>query len=65
MIKENIEQSNAYLSDRIDSTCSGVTETTQIESHHTRNRIDGTMAVISKLKEDLESTKEGIAVVSR
>ena len=64
MIKHDIEESNARISMRIDSTRSGLTETTQTESHHTRDKVDGTLVIVSKLKEDVKNTKEGISVVN-
>ena len=62
-VKERVEATTTNLATQIESTQSGLTETTLDQSNQTRNKVDGTTAFINQLQQDLGTTKQDIAKV--
>ena len=62
-VKENVETTTRDLARKIDSTQSGLTETTLDQSNQTRNKVDGTISLVHQLKEELDNAKQDIARV--
>ena len=56
-VKENIVMTTSNISNQIESTHSGLNETTLIQSNQTRKKVDETAELVNVVKESLANTK--------
>ena len=62
-MKSSLLKTGSDINQRIDTTHTGLTETTQMESTQIRGKVDGTKALVSNLQVEVSSTKEQLNTV--
>jgi len=63
-LKENLSVTGHEINRQIDATHTGMVQTTQLESHHTRGKVDDTKSVVAQLQQEVENTKAELQTVS-